>query len=203
MMAQLLDACRRAFGAPPRSVPLGARWRMSPLPPLWMWLHLGDAIWVLYRERARLLRSGRVVWGTLVQANELLFQPATADLPAAALYSPDRHYDDKPEELGRIAQALFALKGTTPADPSLQKLAHDITDELERSYNLRVPDLLTGGREVYLTTIMVHRRHLPGGYLTQGLFPLIAHPASTRATMILPARYWGPELRYFWERRAG
>jgi hypothetical protein len=197
-MGKLLEGCRRSFGPAPRSFSMGDRRHLSPLPPFWLLIRPKDRIWTLYKERSRLVSSGQVVWSAFVQANSLLFEPGSEDCPAAAVYSLDPRFDNEPGGLGRIAHALFALKGSVPSDPALQELVHDITDEMERTYNLRVPDSLTDGREVFLTCIMVHRRHLPEGYLKQGLVPLVVNPAVTGATMILPSRYWGPELRYFW-----
>ncbi len=203
MMAQLLEGCRQAFGAAPRSFSAQERRHFSPPTPMWMWFNRRDELWTLYRERMRVLETGQVVWAALVQANQLLFEPGTLDCPAAAVYGLDPSFDRDPDELRRIAHELFALKGTTPADPALRQAADDITNEMARRYNMRLPDALTGGRDVYMTCIMVHRRHLPTGYLTQGLFPLVVAPGQTPATMILPSRYWGPELRFFWEMRGG
>jgi hypothetical protein len=202
-MKHLLDTCRENFGPPPRSLTFWERCRLWSPPPAWLSHSPRDELWSIYRTRNPLLRDGQVVWGALVQANSLLFSRGRGDCPAAAVYSPDPFFDAEPGVLHRIGHWLFELKGTAPADPTLRKLADDITDERKRSMKVQVPESLTNDREVYYTCIMVQRRHLPQGYLADGLFPLIVNPAATQATMILPARYWSRELIDRWrsERR--
>jgi hypothetical protein len=199
VLTQWIEAARQSFGAPPRTFSPEVRKRLLPAPPFWMRLSPGERLWTVFREREQLVTRGKVVWGALVQANELLFRPGPNDCPANAIFSPDNDYDGEPLELGRLGHELFALKGTRPDDPVLRKVAADITNEMQRSFNFRIPDAMTGGREVYFTTIMVHRRHLPGRVLTQGFFPMVVDPGQTEATMILPSDYWPPQMLAFWQ----
>ena len=46
---------------------------------------------------------------------------------------------------------------------------------------------------------MVHRKHLPRGYLRANWFPLVVAPKETPASVILPGRYWDAELVRRWK----
>jgi hypothetical protein len=53
--------------------------------PRWLHDHPDDLTNGIYSDQRALLTTGRVVWGYVVQANQLLFSPGTEDMPAAAL----------------------------------------------------------------------------------------------------------------------
>src|SRR5207249_4760436 len=89
-------------------------------PPAWM--RPDDPLRATYAQSRELLRSGHVIWGHVVQANNLLFQPGDADCPAAVLYGagPD---DLPPDRLLYAAVAAYALKNAKPADPAAARIA--------------------------------------------------------------------------------
>ena len=63
---------------------------------------------------------------------------------------------------------------------------------------VRSPQSLTGGRQMFLVDVMVHREHLPGGVLNGVVFPILHHP-QTANVWIVPARYWPDELVSWWD----
>jgi hypothetical protein len=71
-----------------------------------------------------------------------------------------------------------------------------ITSETEMVFNVPVPRQRTADQEVFFTTAMVHRNHLPSWILGASRVPFLVAPAHTRASMILPHRYWPYKL---WE----
>ena len=93
----------------------------------------------------------------------------------------------------------FELKGTRPADKAFRPIARHLTAETTRAWKLVVPPQMTGGREVFLQTVMVIRKHLPERHLAASFFPLIACRRGTAAAMILSKQYWAPELLEAWE----
>ena len=192
---ELIEETRELIGEPPRRLGLLAGWRVGVRRPSWM----GDDDGLLPSVRAapRLLREGRVVWGALVQANKLLFEPGPSDSPAMAIYCRDRELDDDPLRLRRIAHEIFALKETEPDDPRLREAARQVTDEMDRGVDFRVPKVLTGGPDVRTATIMVYRKHLPHGHIDFGFFPLLLHD-DIPAAMIVPHRWWPPRLKALW-----
>jgi hypothetical protein len=155
----------------------------------------------VYECQGMLLREGEIVWGALVQANSLLFSRGYFDHPAMVVYSPDPFFDDVPGELQDIAHRLFELKNTSPKNPTHRRHAEMITDERERGMGWRVPKSCTGGRDVWSTSVMVFRMHIPGLVLRSGWFPLLTHPETT-AVMIVPKKFWQPELVTIWKEGA-
>ncbi|WP_432173924.1 hypothetical protein [Streptomyces sp. Tue6028] len=159
----------------------------------------GDPLLDILEQQDLLLEKGTVVWASIVQANNLLFEPGRNDHPAVVLYSTDPEiFDDQPEELRVIARKLFSLKGKLLSDPELQPFSNMLCREMSREMRMPVPRSLVGSAPVYCTDVIVARRHLPSGTLSSGLFPLLIHPTCS-ATMILPSRFWPAELLRVWE----
>jgi hypothetical protein len=63
-----------------------------------------------------------------------------------------------------------------------------------------VPHAMTQGRPVYMSALYTHRKHLPLGYLQRSLFPVLIDLHETKATMMVPLRFWGQTLLAFWSR---
>ncbi|MCC6698235.1 MAG: hypothetical protein IT365_21610 [Candidatus Hydrogenedentes bacterium] len=186
-MRDTIETIRAQFGKVPRSFGFLARRYVRIKPPNWM--DSDDDLMEIYRQQDLLIREGEIVWAAVVQANELLFDKGPEDHPAMVVYCPDRSVDSRPEWLGELASYLFDLKNTTPQDAGERQLADMITDELERGLGWTVPASITGGMVVRSTSVMVIRRHLPGGVLAETFLPLLIHP-DTVATMIVPYKYW-------------
>lgn len=194
-MRNLLEAVRSAIGDPPRVMEASRVAALTPGPP--PWFRPDDRLVEVYRRLETLLLEGQVVWGALVQANQLLFKPGPNDHPAMTIYAADRSFDGRLEDLRAIAHRLYRLKNTTPEDRDERRLAAAITNEMERGLGWAVPKSLTGGREVLSTTFMVFRGQLPGRVLQSGWFPLLVHD-DTPAVMIVPGVYWPRELVGRW-----
>lgn len=166
--------------------------------PAWMKQMKDTRFQSQYRDQEILLTRGDVVFAHLIQANSLLFQPGDNDAPAAIVFSSDRYYDDHVDELLTLGHAMFDLKGKTHDDPELERFAKAITDEVSALFNFKLPEKITDGRKVYYSTIVVHRKHLPTKYLKTGWFPVLVQPETTEACMILPSKYWAPNLVKSW-----
>jgi hypothetical protein len=201
-MGEVIRRSRQNLGPPPRELPREERQAFRLRPSLLMsalFLLRGDKLRIVLRDQGLLRDGGRVVWGSLVQANNILFDPANRQtLPANVIYSPDHYFDGRVSVLQRIAHQIFELKGTSPADKELKKFARAITDELLRTMRLPLPRSLSEDREVYFTTCLIQPSHLPEGYLATGYFPLVIYPEQTDAVMILPSDYWPDELCESW-----
>jgi hypothetical protein len=155
----------------------------------------GDKLRKILRDQRILRDHGRVVWGYLVQANEVMFDPTnTQTVPGNAIYCTDPDADDQVVLFQGVASGLFGLKGTTPRDIDLTRFSEAITNETARTMRLPLPRSLCRGKMAFFTTCLFQPSHLPGGYLASGVFPLVICPERTEAVMVLPARYWPEEL---------
>jgi hypothetical protein len=140
-----------------------------------------------------------VFWGHLVQANNMLFDPDNLHtLPANVIYSTDPFFDGRVSILASIGKGLFAQKGSSRADRELREFIRVITDERERILRRELPRGYCGGRCVYFASCFIQPGHLPDGYVARPAFPLLVNVEETEAVMILPSRFWPPELVSSW-----
>jgi hypothetical protein len=184
-----LDQCRArldAERAKSSAVPPADRLRIpAPLAQL-----ANHPLRTIYAEQPVLFAHGRIVWAHVVQANTQLYRLGDMDLPAAFVFSLDPYFDVHWQSLAELAASLFALKGAANPDPADAAFARIITNETEMVFNCPVPRKRTADREAIFTTAMVHRNHLPNWILGANLVPFLVAPDHTRASMILPQRYW-------------
>ncbi|WP_019632986.1 hypothetical protein [Actinomadura atramentaria] len=194
---EIIESCRASFGPPPRPVDRALRVRA----PLWLRARPADELWDVLRGHDALLATGTVVWGSVVQAHRALLRPGRGDRPAVVVYSPDPSFDDMPDDLQEVASALYAAKGTAPDDPGLAPLAAALADEGRRVMRAPVPRSLVGSLPAYATSLLVARRHLPGGHLAAGTFPLVVAPGRPGG-LVLPSRFWPDRLLRLWNTAA-
>lgn len=103
----------------------------------------------------------------VVQANYRLWNAATCkcNYPALLVYSldPASSHDD----MRRLAKLTFDLKGVKVAHPGQQFLSDVVTDE---SYygdvHTRVPESVGYGSETFIAGMMIDRKRLSKGYLS-------------------------------------
>jgi len=201
--ARALEETRRRFGEEtPRTFEAASSQHHRLQPPTWCAPGSGDALAAIYLQQDALFREGRVVWGVLVQANSMLWEPGCEPCPALAIYGLQPEVDDELWTLKEIARALFALKGTIPSDPQQRSFAEMITDEMERGMKRAIPPSLTQGYELFSTSVMVHPHHLPSGHLASNVLPLLAHP-DREPTVVLPSRYWSERILFEWNEPVG
>ena len=157
-----------------------------------------DALNEIFQRQSLLLTEGRPVWAVLLQANSSLREPGPNDSLGTLLYSPDPYFDDHPMELRAIGGEFASLKGSTPEDPMLLAAAQLISNDAGRPLGRALPLRVFSSREVCMSTFVAFRKHLPNGVLSQGLFPLLIHPA-TPASLMLPFEFWPIELIVRWK----
>jgi hypothetical protein len=133
----------------------------------------GAISWLTYlfvaqiRRRRRILREGVPTVAAIVQANTELFAPGI-DQPAQVVFSLDKGLADPLPYLRQLAQRMFALKNTRQADADLRLVAGVVTRERYRPLMcVQLPVSFTGGPAVYTAHVMVRRRYLHRGFLTE------------------------------------
>lgn len=133
------------------------------------------------------LQSGRIFYGCIVQANELLFERGKnvyEALPAVFIYSPDEFYKQSPDKLIGIADALYADKAN-----------NRLRNETKYEFNNMVDPDLTDDRKVYMTDILVSRNHLPMGMIGgRRIMPIIADPKRQSSAFVVDCKYWTDKL---------
>ncbi len=134
--------------------------------------------------------EGKIAIGAMVQANIMLFERGKEDCPANYLYSLDPYYMDHQDELLRLAESIYETRGEYGYRPSIQKLADILDDEYERIFAYKLPRDVTNGRDVYCTTIIVARDHLPQRKIVNRLVPMLVLEGEKPDAMILPHWYW-------------
>lgn len=164
--------------------------------PLWI---DGDDLQRLFDDQPKLLQGGRVVWAHLVQANNALFAAGQYDSPGEVVYDPGGRL--APEQLAPIAQHIFKLKGTQPADPDEARIARHLTNEMTRAFAMPVPRSFSadGAADgLLLSTVLIARKHLPNHRLSLGHFPVLVSEECRGSVMILPGRWWPRALAEEW-----
>lgn len=159
-----------------------------PLRP--SWVELDRPLSMVFHDR-KLLANGGVTWGYVVQANQKLYASGSSDHPAVVVFAGNDAVT--PDQLRDVSRRLFATK-EEPVDRLSQLLADEQTDFLWYP----APSWLGGRAEIYFSTFLIFRRHLPEGVLACNLVPLLVAPGKTRAVAILPEAYWSEELRAWW-----
>lgn len=172
-------------------------------PPKWC-RKSDDALMIIYRDQDKLLREGVVAFSVIVQVNTTLFEKGRYNSPAVVLYITEAEVDDAGFRLMEVAEELYSLRemkqdeADAERDAEKEKFGQMLLDEMGRYFRVSLPASLSKGLDVTYTTIMIHRKHLPYGYVTGNYFPLLIHQES-RAAMILPARYWPGDMLADWQ----
>jgi hypothetical protein len=195
----IIRSCRDLFGPAPRGCKLTDRIALDPELKQ-AFVESNDGLLQILQDQDRLLARGQVVWGQLVQANQILFDPTNRmTCPANAIYSTDPFFDGRLSLLTSMARGLFAQKGSTRVDRELKEFVAAVTDEMARVLRREMPHSYTGGRSVCFATCFIQPTHLPCGYLNRPSFPILVNPEETPAMMLLPSRYWPAELVAHWK----
>lgn len=142
-------------------------------------------------------REGRTTWGAVLLAEKALFQGGGSDHAGMVIWSPTGEFDRHPEKLRRIGQALYAQRDATEPDPDLDALRAVLRDPAQRVAGFWVPPKLTGGSPLFLSSVVLHRRHLPRGLLLRDLLPLRVGE-EWDFPVVVPSSHWGSDLSEWW-----
>jgi hypothetical protein len=191
----VLAEIRAKLGPSPRWLPEGVLKELTVRRPAWVGQ---DELEIVLRDQRAVLAMGEVFWGVLVQAHPALMRPGPLDHPATLVYSRDAAVVRDPARLVAVAHRIRDLKHTQPESPGLRRFADLLVDDRRRAMRWDVPDSLTGGLSVYLTSVLVARSHLPGRTVAGGLVPVIVR-YDTPAALVVPSSVWPRGFRVNWE----
>lgn len=198
-MPDVIHECIERFGPAPRHQSLWNKLTYFRIPkPLWLRANPSDGLTTLFDNLPTLFTEGRVVWGHVIQANSLMFEPGVFDCPGELVYSLDDAQRVDPDRLREVADQLYSLKGTEPEDPELASIAEYLTNELIRVFGLPVPRAISPNLRCRISTTFFVRKHLPLRRLCNSLLPIVVYPREPYVAMPLPARYWPQPLVDWW-----
>lgn len=128
------------------------------------------------------INKGTVYFGYVVNAAPPLYDVknmASYVLPAKIVFSTDEYFETNPMELKKIAQKL--LSGSA---------SHLLGKNDDWDINVKLPQILTDGKEVFATDIIVSREQLPANCLRDLLVPVVAAPSAFTSAFIVDYKYW-------------
>lgn len=156
-----------------------------------------DPIEKAYAHQKDVWTQGEICWGWLVQANEALFSPEDKPYPADVIYSRSLQIDANPNLLGEVARSLYGLKHTQGTNEDVRRFVDIITNEVERTFDLKIPQLTSGPPDMYFTSFLFDPRHLPENRLLNSLFPVM-RCRTYKATLLIPHWYWPDDFKRYW-----
>jgi len=162
-------------------MPFGAIvWGLSAICTLVFFAGVGAILLFLAarnRRADRVRETGEVVVGWVVQANQVLWVRRPEDAPAQVLITFDRDLANDPERMRALAVDLGRLKEGRLRNREEAMLAELVRDERARfSRRNPLPKKFTGGPTVYSVAVMVRRRLLPRGRITEPYIYCVALP---------------------------
>ena len=155
-----------------------------------------DSLAYLFFRIDTILEKGNVVPSAVVLANDKLYHRRSLvyrkDHPAYFVYSYDPYYVENADELVTIASKLLEISiSEDKKNKDEKKVTSFFNGEMNRPIRKKVPEAYTDGREVYFTTTIVCRSHLPKGKLEERtVYPLLVIDDDKADAMMLPAKYW-------------
>lgn len=152
-----------------------------------------DKEWVMsniYEMQEEFFEKGEFALGCIVAANNKLFKRGLLDLPGYIIYTFDGYYEENVEEFEELANEVYDIGGTRQEDKSLKKIAYLLEDMMENDFGIRLPLEMTGGREVFFSSIMFNRKYLPGKKLPGRVYPLHILRGKKPDAMLIPHWYW-------------
>lgn len=208
--ARWLAECQRRFGEAPRQFDEQTTAYLS-LAHGWVYGILAlffPMCKLLKTSRQRsIFRDGQVVWGHVIQANDVLWGPSQSagpgneesdDAPGELVFSLDVEGRVTPPQLETIAEELGSLRGDDFDDPELQKIADYLEAETVRAFGWSVPKRISPKVPCYISTTIFLRKHLPEGYLHREFLPVVISAKPPYFAMPLPERFWSPDLKEWW-----
>jgi hypothetical protein len=147
--------------------------------------------------------GGEVYYAGLVMANEALFgaKGLVALAPALILFSTDSYFDENPRKLEELAKKLFDMREQLNADgnpdnvpENLRGIVTDMTDERLYKYNQLLPVDFCDGRQIYLTTVLIHKGQFPSYCITDQIFPIVASPSTHKNAFAVDFIYWSDDF---------
>ncbi|CAM2005986.1 hypothetical protein [Acanthopleuribacter pedis] len=188
----------------PRRFPFFQRLNNYLEPPAWLKLRPQDPLHGIYQFQKELYRAGELVWGFVLQGHEDLFEPER-DNHAALLLHGGVGASVGIHTLAECAKRLGRWLDQTGPGSDHGALRRVLLDPHGRVFSRPVPNLTNAGEPgppVYCSSLLVHREHLPIGWLPFAWLPLLVLPHQPYIAAVLPYWYWPQPFQERWRERA-
>jgi len=164
------------------------------------WIPEGDPLLKIYDEAPKLLDRAKIVYAAVVGAAPGIYEDGEDEnetAPGGVLYSMDHYYDYNPAALCAISDHINSYSCTEYIDqaPDNVRPILRLLMKTRVIYRLKLPVSMTRGREVYFSSILFFRCHLPNGKLDCELVPIFAWPKEFETCIMLPSQFWADELK--------
>lgn len=170
--------------------------------PQWLKKYKNDELNRIYEKQDDFWSYGKIAFGCVVQANTRLFSMGNSDnCPANFIYTYDEYYYENADKFHELAHNIYSLKesGSYETDELSEEekyISHLLLSEYKRDFRIAVPQNMTEGHEVFLTTVMVDRDHIPLHKLCNFFYPMLTLENDSPDAIILPAWYWRGNFIY-------
>lgn len=166
--------------------------------PKWLKKNKKDELNKIYEKQKDFWEHGRIAFGCVVQANKRLFSMGNSyNCPANFIYTYDEYYYENPDKFHELAHDIYCLKESENELSAEKKYISELLfSEYKRDFHIPVPDSMTEGHEVFLTTVMVDRDHIPMHKLCNFFYPMLTLENDSPDAIILPVWYWSGNFIY-------
>lgn len=166
--------------------------------PKWLKNNKKDELNKIYEKQKDFWEHGRIAFGCIVQANIKLFSMGNSyNCPANFIYTYDEYYYENANEFHKLAHDIYCLKESEDELSAEEKYISELLfSEYKRDFHIPVPDSMTDGHKVFLTTVMVDRDHIPMHKLCNFFYPMLTLENDSPDAIILPAWYWRGNFIY-------
>ena len=166
--------------------------------PKWLVNTPKDKLHLVYDNFNELFEHGEVYLSCILRANTSLFHQINGDRPAQVLYTNDEFFYTQPEELLKMVDTLYKIKNDTSYEyGELSELREILNGEYCRPLNYKLPLSITNDKNIWLTSIMVFREHIPFHKMSNFFYPFLALPDKNIGGMIVPKWYWSTNFRRY------
>lgn len=171
------------------------RWHCKPVPS--EYYVANDALIRLNTDAPKLLKSGRVVWGAVVQANSGLLDPQNfGSAPAEIVYDPQGRVHQL--DLFRIAKRLLELKSQSQTDEVLEVYGQHLRAEITRIFGWRTPPSLYPYELQASTAMFSSEVSFPGYVMVSPMLPIIVSDECPGSIIVAPWQLWPKEIFDEW-----
>jgi hypothetical protein len=114
------------------------------------------------------------------------------------LYTKDEYYYEHPEELLKISDSLFKAKSEDlVSEDDYQELYKILHDDYYRPLNVKLPTEFTNGRDVWVTSVIMLKEHIPFHKVSNFFYPLLVVNGEDLGGMIVPKWFWSENFRRY------